>query len=392
MYPTLSDLLRDIFGINFPLPVQSFGFMLAISFLAAAYTLKIELKRKESGGLLRIVSRQVMKGERAKPGELFSSFLIGFFLGFKLVYAFMHYSAFVEDTQAVLLSMDGNWPAGILLGAIMAWLQYRDKEKARLHPPQLVTEQLHPFELVSNFTIVAAVSGIIGAKIFHNLENLDDFARDPIDALISFSGLTMYGGLILGAIAVMRYGYKLGVPPLVLADATAPGLMLAYGTGRLGCQISGDGDWGIVNLNPKPDFLSWLPDWAWAYNYPNNVVNAGMPIPGCEGHHCFMLPDAVYPTPLYEAVACILLFFVLWSLRGKMAKTGQIFFLYLLLNGAERFFIEKIRVNNKFSFLGMTATQAEIIASVLMLTGIVGLWLASADKFKVKTHGSETGH
>lgn len=117
-----------------------------------------------------------------------------------------------------------------------------------------------------------------------------------------------------------------------------------------------------------------------------------MPIPGCEGHHCFMLPDAVYPTPLYEAVACILLFFVLWSLRGKMAKTGQIFFLYLLLNGAERFFIEKIRVNNKFSFLGMTATQAEIIASVLMLTGIVGLWLASADKFKVKTHGSETGH
>lgn len=392
MYPTLSDLLRDLFGIDVPLPVQSFGFMLAISFLAAAYTLKIELKRKEAGGLLRIVSRPVMKGEPAGIGELISSFIVGFLLGFKLVYAFMHYSAFVEDTQAVLLSMQGNWPAGIILGAVMAYMQYRDKEKTRLNPPQQVTEQLHPFELVSNFTIVAAVSGIIGAKIFHNLENLDDFARDPIDALISFSGLTMYGGLILGAIAVMRYGYKLGVPPLVLADATAPGLMLAYGTGRLGCQISGDGDWGIVNLNPKPDVLSWLPDWAWSYNYPNNVVNDGIPIPGCTGHHCYMLPDAVYPTPLYEAVACILLFFVLWSLRRKLPKTGQIFFLYLMLNGVERFFIEKIRVNNKFEFLGMTATQAEIIAVCLVIAGAIGFWMASADKFKVKAYGSSANH
>ena len=392
MYPTLSDLLRDLFGINFPLPVQSFGFMLAISFLAAAYTLKMELKRKEAGGLLRIVKRQVMQGEPAKPAELLSSFLIGFFLGFKLVYAFMHYSAFVEDTQKVLLSWGGNWPAGFIIGGIMAYMQYREKEKARLNPPQLVTEQLHPFELVSNFTIVAAVSGIIGAKLFHNLENLDDFARDPIDALVSFSGLTMYGGLILGTIAVMRYGHKMGVPPMVLADATAPGLMLAYGTGRLGCQISGDGDWGIVNLQPKPDWLSWLPDWAWAYNYPNNVVNDGIPIPGCTGHHCFMLPDAVYPTPLYEAVMCILLFVVLWSLRGKLVKTGQVFFLYLMLNGSERFFIEKIRVNNKFEFLGIIATQAEIIAVCLVITGAIGLWLAGKDKFKIKPYASKASH
>jgi hypothetical protein len=145
--------------------------------------------------------------------------------------------------------------------------------------------------------MVAAISGIIGAKVFHNLENLGEFEKHPLEALVSFSGLTMYGGLIFGCIAVMWYGNKYGIKPLILADSTAPGLMLAYGTGRLGCQIAGDGDWGIVNLNPKPSWLNWLPDWAWSYNYPNNVINEGIPIPGCIGKHCMMLPDAVYPTP-----------------------------------------------------------------------------------------------
>jgi prolipoprotein diacylglyceryltransferase len=388
MYPTISDLLKDIFGFYLPLPIQSFGFMLALSFLAAAYTLKLELQRKEQGGLLRPIIQKVMKGERAKPMELISSFLIGFVLGYKLVYAFLNYSLFVEDTQAILLSTDGNWPAGLVLGGWMAWMLYREKEKEKLATPQLITQQLHPFEMVSSITIVAAVSGILGAKIFHNLENLDDFARDPIDALISFSGLTMYGGLIVGTIAVMRYGYKLGIPPLVLADATAPGLMLAYGTGRLGCQISGDGDWGIVNLSQKPGWLSWAPDWVWAYNYPNNVINEGIPIPGCEGAHCYMLPDAVFPTPLYEAIACIGLFFVLWMLRRRLKHTGQIFFLYLLLNGTERFFIEKIRVNNKFDLLGMQVTQAEVIASLLFITGLTGWLLSSSGRFNPRANES----
>lgn len=388
MYPTLSDLLRDVFGIYLPLPIQSFGFMLAISFLAAAYTLRKELIRKENGGLLRTVMQEVMTGEPARPKELISSFLIGFLLGYKLVYAFTHYALFVADTQAVLLSAEGNWPGGLLLGAWMAWMQYREKEKARLTPPQLVKQQLHPFELVSSITIVAAVSGIIGAKLFHNLENLDDFFRNPLEALISFSGLTMYGGLIVGTIVVMRYGHKLGIPPLVLADATAPGLMLAYGTGRLGCQLAGDGDWGIVNLQQKPEWLSWLPDWAWAFHYPNNVINEGVPIPGCEGHHCYMLPDPVFPTPFYEAVACIALFFVLWIVRKRLVHTGQVFFLYLMLNGAERFSIEQIRVNNKFALLGMQVTQAEVIATILLLTGGVGLWLSSSGRFNPPAHAS----
>jgi prolipoprotein diacylglyceryltransferase len=102
-----------------------------------------------------------------------------------------------------------------------------------------------------------------------------------------------------------------------------------------------------------------------------------------------MLPDAVFPTPLYEAVTCILLFVVLWSLRKKLQLTGQVFFLYLLLNGIERFFIEKIRVNNKFDLLGMQVTQAEVIATLLMLGGVVGLILVSRQKNEA--NGTVTG-
>ena len=86
-----------------------------------------------------------------------------------------------------------------------------------------------------------------------------------------------------------------------------------------------------------------------------------------------MLTDAVYPTPLYEAFVCIVLFFVLWSVRKYFDTPGKLFSLYLLLNGFERFLIELVRVNNKIHFLGITATQAEIIAVVLMALGATGL-------------------
>jgi prolipoprotein diacylglyceryltransferase len=374
MYPTLSDLIQDVFGVYVPLPIQSFGFMLAISFLLAAYTLQQELKRKEKDGLLRSYLRTIIKGRSASKAEITGSFLTGFIIGYKLVYAFLNYSEFVADTQGILLTWEGSLPGGVLVGALMAWMHYRESEKQRLPEPREVTEEVHPWQMVSNLTMVAAVSGILGAKLFHNLENMDELLRDPLDALLSFSGLTMYGGLIVGAVAVMRYGYKKGIHPVVLSDATAPGLMLAYGTGRLGCQLSGDGDWGVGNDAPQPAWLSWLPDWTWAYNYPNNVIGEGIPIPGCEGRHCMMLPDAVFPTPLYEAVACILLFFLLWRLRTVLNKPGLLFSVYLVLNGTERLLIEQIRVNNRFDFLGMQVTQAEVIAVSLILAGISG-WM-----------------
>jgi prolipoprotein diacylglyceryltransferase len=147
--------------------------------------------------------------------------------------------------------------------------------------------------------------------------------------------------------------------------------MISYGIGRVGCQVAGDGDWGIVNNRPNP--YSWLPDWVWSYTYPHNVINAGVPIPGCEGNYCNELPLPVYPTAFYETVACFLLFVLLWSLRKKITVPGRLFGLYLAVNGVERFFIEKIRVNTKYNIFGFQPTQAEIISSLLVITGII-IW------------------
>ena len=173
--------------------------------------------------------------------------------------------------------------------------------------------------------------------------------------------------------------YKINV--LHLMDSAAPALMLAYGIGRIGCQMSGDGDWGIVNLAPKPDWLSFFPDWVWSYNFPNNVINAGVYIEGCTGKFCSVLPQAVWPTALYEVVMCIALFFVLWLIRRKIKLAGMLFAIYLIMNGIERFFIEKIRVNTEYNIFG-GITQAEIISFCLIITGLILSYLLSKKVIK----------
>jgi prolipoprotein diacylglyceryltransferase len=159
-------------------------------------------------------------------------------------------------------------------------------------------------------------------------------------SLFSAEGLTFYGGLICAALAIWWYARKYKIGFWHLNDAAAPALMLAYGIGRIGCQVSGDGDWGIVNKLKKP--ISWLPDWMWSYTYPHNVAREGVEIAGETDKYRFVLPEGVFPTPLYEIVACIILFFVLWYFRKKLKIPGTLFALYLMLNGLERFLLKKL--------------------------------------------------
>ena len=204
--------------------------------------------------------------------------------------------------------------------------------------------------LTLSITILALVFGLLGAKLFDIFENWTDFLQNPASYLLSPSGLTFYGGLICAAIAIILYARKHKIPVVHLADAIAPVLIIAYAIGRIGCHVAGDGDWGIVNNNPKP--FNWLPDWLWAFNYPHNVNEMGVPIPGCEGRFCNQLPENHYPTPIYETIMGFVIFFILWGLRKRMRPYGALFALYLILNGVERFLIEKIRVNNRIDFLG----------------------------------------
>jgi prolipoprotein diacylglyceryltransferase len=114
----------------------------------------------------------------------------------------------------------------------------------------------------------------------------------------------------------------------------------------------------------------WLPNWLFAYTYPHNVVNEGAHIPGCtDEQYCNQLPVPVFPTPFYETVVCFFLFLLLWSLRKKLKAPGALFGIYLIVNGIERFFIEQIRVNTKYSIFGFHPTQAEIIAVALVIAG-----------------------
>lgn len=288
MYPRISDLFQDLLGIELPFPIYSFGLMLAVAILTAAWLTGRELDRMYRTGRIGGVRVPV------------------------------------------------------------------DDEKGRRRGR---TREASPSVLVGTIAVIAAVGGIVGAKVFHILENLDEFALDPLGMIFSSGGLTFYGGLIVAGGAIAWYLRKKNLSIGAFADAIAPSLMIGYGIGRIGCHLAGDGDWGIAaDVAAKPD---WLPMWLWAETYPNAII--GPP------------PEPVYPTSIYEFVMAGLLFAVLWAVRKHPYKGGWLFSLYLVFNGIERFLIEQIRVNNVLDFILFQATQAEVIATLTILTGLAGL-------------------
>ncbi|RMG22869.1 MAG: prolipoprotein diacylglyceryl transferase [Bacteroidetes bacterium] len=377
MYPRVSDIINDFLGTDILLPVQTFGFFVAVAFMVAYFVLKWELSRMESLGYFPTRKQKVKVGGPIKLQEVLISLLVWALVGYKLGLMFEDYGSFARNPQAALLSTDGSALWAILFGAVGGGFRFYEyqKRKNTKAKTEEVTRGIRD-ELGAVLTI-AFVAGILGAKIFHNLEYWDDFIANPIEALFSFSGLTFYGGLICAGLGIAWYIHKQGYEVLPFADAVAPALMLSYGVGRIGCQLAGDGDWGIPNPAPKPDWLSWLPDWMWAFDYPGNVIGAGEPIPGCTGEFCTHLVPPVFPTPFYEVLMSLLIFAILWSLRKRLKYWGQMFATFLFFNGLERFLIEKIRVNSKYHIFGAEITQAEIISALLMIAGIAMFILAT---------------
>jgi len=373
MYPKLSDMINDLFGTNINLPINSYGFFVVLAFILPALVFYFELKRKEKQGLLKPQTKNVLTGRPASVTELIILGVIGFIVGYKAIGMLFSYSHFTDNPLDFLFSSQGNLPGAIVSGAALSFNMYWKKKKSQLDPPVWKDEIIHPYQLTGTILLIAMVSGVAGAKIFHLLENLDKFLSDPMGSLFSMSGLTFYGGLIVATIAVYLYVVKHKFSRSHIADAIAPALMLAYAIGRIGCQVSGDGDWGIENLNPKPEWLGLLPDWAWAYDYPHNIIGRGILIPGCTGPHCYKLVTPVFPTPVYETTVCLLFFSGLMFFRNKIRIPGLLFSIYFILNGLERFFIEKIRINETYSIAGYKIAQAEIISVFFILLGVSGL-------------------
>ncbi|MGC1457231.1 MAG: prolipoprotein diacylglyceryl transferase family protein [Steroidobacteraceae bacterium] len=213
--------------------------------------------------------------------------------------------------------------------------------------------------IVTDTTLVATLAGIIGARIFDILDHFDRFIADPVSMILTRSGFSIYGGLCFGIVAGVIFVKRRSIPVIPMLDATAPAMMLGYGIGRLGCQISGDGDWGIAaNLSMRP---SWLPQWLWAQTYDGNIAGVAIAPPG------------VYPTPIYEFAMALAIFGLLWLLRYHKGRSGLLFWIYLLLVGFERLLIEKIRINVRYDVFGVHLTQAEAISLLCVIAGLVGV-------------------
>jgi phosphatidylglycerol:prolipoprotein diacylglycerol transferase len=220
--------------------------------------------------------------------------------------------------------------------------------------------------VVSDLAFVSTVAGIVGARVFYIADNADEFLAAPAAMIFSRSGFSIYGGLCFGIATGVLYLRRRSVPIAPMLDAAAPALMLGYALGRLGCQLAGDGDWGIAaDLAAKP---SWLPVWLWAQTYDGNILGVVIPEPG------------VYPTPIYESLAALVLFGVLWAFRSHEHRAGYLFSLYLVCAGFARLLIEKIRINPEHDLLGISVTQAEAISTVLVVAGLVGMLCALAGR------------
>jgi phosphatidylglycerol:prolipoprotein diacylglycerol transferase len=341
-----------------------FGLFLLLAFAAAYLAFRFEYQRKEAEGVIFpfTISARIVH-------PLFWA-LLGFVAGAKFVYWWLHRHVYIGTPQDFIFSFRGNLVAGLLTGLI-AW--FIAKRQASNKP--VVNEKMHPYQLMDHLLLYCGLSGFAGAILFAKLEDITAHGLT-----FTFNGLNYYGGLIAGAITYFYINKRYGIRLAIAADIGSPGMMLAYAVGRMGCHIAGDGDWGIVNEQLKP---AWLPQWLWASRYPHNSVHQGIYIPGCTGNNCTILPAPVYPTPLYEAIICVCLFFLLWLLRRRIKRSGILFAYFAICNGAERFAIEFIRVNPRYVIGYWNLSQAQVIALGWMLTGVVVLLLSARKKINI---------
>ena len=206
-------------------------------------------------------------------------------------------------------------------------------------------------------TLIAGpcLAGILGAKLYHVLESPSEFFADPWHELFSQFGFAWFGGLIAGFAAFVWLARRSSAPLIEMLDAGSPAAAIGYGVGRIGCFLSGDGDYGIPTSLP------------WGMSFPNGLVPTD---------------QRVHPTPIYEFLAACAIAWWLWRMgsrriavaesgSGVIASQGEIFAAYLVTTGVARFLVEFIRINPR-SFLGMSNAQA--VSAVSVVAGAVLWW------------------
>ncbi|MCX8124883.1 MAG: prolipoprotein diacylglyceryl transferase [Spirochaetes bacterium] len=236
----------------------------------------------------------------------------------------------------------GGYGVMLAIGIYLAYI---------LFERELIVRDINP-DLAYKILLVAIPAGIIGSKVFHILDHMDEFLADPAGTVFSGAGLSIYGGLLFA----LFFGYfiikRSNEPVLKILDIAAPCIAIGYGFGRIGCHIAGDGCYGIETSG------------ILGVAYPNGIVPTSY---------------TVYPTPLFESFFSFIVAILLLQLRKKELSQGTLFFIYLILNGVPRFFVEFIR-RNPIVFGGLT--QAQLIALGLIIAGIAGIVIVNHKKLR----------
>lgn len=202
-----------------------------------------------------------------------------------------------------------------------------------------------PVDWAYEMVFAALVGGVVGARLYWILANLDEVEGDVIGGVFGGSGLVWFGGALGGAAGVLLWAHRKGMFNLSLLDICSPALAMGYAIGRVGCQVSGDGDYGRAT------------DVPWGMAYPDGVVPTD---------------EVVHPTPIYETVSMGLVAWWLWHARESF-RPGVLFGFYLLLAGTERLLVEFVRRNEA---VAAGLTEAQLASLIMVLAGAVWLWRA----------------
>lgn len=251
---------------------------------------------------------------------------------------------------------------GLMLGIcfiVASWLMQKEFKRRKLEEGAAI-----------NITFIALVGGVIGSKLLYVIEEWHSIMSMPVgrifstDGLFSPAGLTFYGGLILATLLIFIYTRVKKIPFFRVADAAAPSLAIGYGIARVGCHLSGDGDYGL----PVSEFMSWVP---WGTDYSKGTLPPSIAFRGTELAQKFggVVPDNTlcHPTPIYELVFAVIIFSILWSKRKVFKTDGKLFAVYLILTGVFRLLVEFIRLNPRIAF-GLS--EAQLLSVVFIFAGL----------------------
>lgn len=240
------------------------------------------------------------------------------------MYPFIHIGHYEIGTFGILL-----W-----LAAVSAcWVLYKNFERNGVAADAI------------NVAAMVTVAGVAGAKLWHVLEAPRELMAAPTQMLFDRAGFAWFGGLVLGVLVLLWQGRAAKVGGLGMLDLAAPAAAMGYGVGRIGCLVSGDGDYGIPTKMP------------WGMSFPHGLVPTTVP---------------VHPTPIYEFLFAMVLAWYLWRKGRAQQPLGWLTGEYLLWSGLGRFLVEFIRINPKL-YLGMSNAQIASIGSMIVGVALM-LW------------------